>query len=67
EESRLKLEGQAVYDGMEGLEGWALAAGASCAATPYLTLRAMFEYDEMMGGRRAVARSITISRYKGVP
>ncbi len=56
EESRLKLEGQAVYDGMEGLEGWALAAGASCAATPYLTLRAMFEYDEMMGGRRAVAQ-----------
>jgi hypothetical protein len=56
EESRMKLEGQAVYAGMEGMEGWALAAGASYAATPYLTLRAMFEYDEMAGGRRAVAQ-----------
>lgn len=56
EESRLKLEGQAVYDGMAGMEGWALAAGASYAATPYLTLRAMFEYDEMAADRRAAAQ-----------
>ncbi|MDD2804248.1 MAG: hypothetical protein PHV33_01735 [Elusimicrobiales bacterium] len=56
EENRLKLEAQAVYDGMEGMEGWALASGASYILSPYLTWRAVFEYEETMRDRRLVTQ-----------
>ncbi len=56
DESRLKLEAQAVYSGMEMMEGWALAAGVSYAATQDLTVRAMLEYEDMMYDKRAVTQ-----------
>ena len=56
EENRLKLEAQAVYSGMEGMEGWALASGVSFALTPALTWRAMFEYEDKMNERRIVSQ-----------
>jgi len=56
DENRLKLETQAVYSGMEGLEGWALAAGVSYALTPYLTWRGSFEYEDVMNEKRAVTQ-----------
>lgn len=56
DENRLKLEAQAVYSGMEGMEGWALASGASFAVTPYLTWRALFEYEDAMNDKRLVAQ-----------
>lgn len=56
DENRLKLEAQAVYDGMAGMEGWALSSGASFAISPYLTWRAVFEYEEAMRDRRLVTQ-----------
>lgn len=56
EENRLKLEAQAVYSGMEGMEGWALGSGASLALTPYLTWRALFEYEDAMNDKRLVTQ-----------
>ena len=56
DENRLKLEGQAVYSGMEGMEGWALAAGASFALTPDLAWRVMLEYEDRMNDKRAVTQ-----------
>lgn len=56
DENRLKLEAQAVYSGLEGMETWALGAGASYALTPALTWRALFEYDDAMYDRRVVAQ-----------
>ncbi len=56
DENRLKLEGQAVYSGVQKMEGWALAAGASYAVTADLTWRAMFEYEDAMRDRRLVTQ-----------
>jgi opacity protein-like surface antigen len=56
DENRLKLEAQAVYSGMERMRGWALAAGAAYAATPDLTWRAMYEYQDRMHDKRVVAQ-----------
>ncbi|HAN04000.1 MAG TPA: hypothetical protein DCW72_03320 [Elusimicrobia bacterium] len=56
EENRLKLEAQAVYSGMERMEGWALASGFSLAVTPALTWRALFEYEDAMHERRLVTQ-----------
>ena len=56
DENRLKLETQAVYSGMEHMEGWALGAGFSYAVTPYLTWRGLFEYEDAMYDRRIVTQ-----------
>lgn len=56
EENRLKLEGQAVYSGPRGKEGWILAAGTSFAVTPDLALRVMFEYEDGMHDRRVTGQ-----------
>jgi hypothetical protein len=56
DENRLRLEAQAVYSGMEGMEGWALASGVSFAVTPYLAWRAMFEYEDAMEDKRLVTQ-----------
>lgn len=56
DENRLKLEAQAVYSGMEGMEGWALASGVSFAVTPYLAWRGMFEYEDAMSDKRLVTQ-----------
>jgi hypothetical protein len=56
EENRLKLEAQAVYSGMEHLEGWALGAGFSYAVTPYLSWRGLLEYEDTMNERKVVTQ-----------
>lgn len=56
EENRLKLEAQAVYSGMEGMEGWALACGVSLAVTPALSWRTLFEYEDAMSDKRLVTQ-----------
>ncbi len=55
-EGGLKLEAQAVYSGMERMEGWIVSAGASYALTPYLTLRAACERDVPMNDRRVTGQ-----------
>jgi hypothetical protein len=56
DENRLKLETQAVYSGMEHMEGWALAAGASYALAPELTARLLLERDNTMHDSRLAAQ-----------
>ena len=56
DENRLKLEGQAVYSGMEMMPGWNLATALSYAVDPELTWRALFEYDDRMNDKRAVVQ-----------
>jgi hypothetical protein len=56
DENRLKLEAQAVYSGMRGMEGWTLGSGASYALTADLAWRAMFEYEDAMNDKRLVTQ-----------
>lgn len=56
EENRLKLEAQAVYAGLEHMEGWTLSSGASYLISPALSCRAMFEYEDRMKDRRLVTQ-----------